>query len=261
MTTDCAGSPMPYGLYISAEGALAQSLRLDTISNNLANVDTAGFKRDLAMFQARYAEEIERGQAEPGSGSINDLGGGVIVLETKTDYSIGPQKHTEVPTDMSIQGEGFFVVQKGNQSYLTRAGNFRLTDTGALVTQDGLPVISDEGDPVAIDPGGGAWNVSHDGVVIQQGGATIRLALTQPESLGDLVKVGENLFAPLSTPKPLEPEQRRVAQGWLEGSSVKPTREMMDMIEASRAFEANVNMIRNQDQMLGTLVNRVLRTG
>jgi flagellar basal-body rod protein FlgF len=251
---------MPYGLYISAEGALAQSLRLDTISNNLANVDTPGFKRDLAVFQARYAEETQRGQDEPGSGSINDLGGGVIVLETKTDYSVGPQKQTEEPTDMSIQGEGFFVVQKGNQSYLTRAGNFRLTDTGALVTQDGLPVLSDEGAPMVIDPEAGPWHLSHNGAVIQQGTA-INLALVQPESLGDLVKAGENLFAPLSTPKPIEPDERRVAQGWLEGSGVKPTREMMEMIESSRAFEANVNMIRNQDQMLGALVNRVLRTG
>ena len=251
---------MPYGLYISAEGALAQSLRLDTISNNLANVDTPGFKRDLAVFQARFAEETQRGQDQPGSGSINDLGGGVIVLETKTDYSIGPQKQTEVPTDISIQGEGFFVVQKDNQTYLTRAGNFRLTDVGALVTQEGLPVMSDEGDPVVIDPEAGPWYVSHDGAVVQQG-ASINLALAQPDSLGDLVKTGENLFTPLSAPKPLEPDQRRVAQGWLEGSSVKPTREMMDMIESSRAFEANVNMIRNQDQILGALVNRVLRTG
>jgi len=251
---------MPYGLYMSAEGALAQSLRLDTIANNLANVDTTAFKRDLAVFQARYAEEMQRGQDEPGSGSINDIGGGVIVKETKTDFSIGPQKKTDVPTDLSIQGEGFFVVQNGNQTNLTRAGNFRLTDIGALVTQDGLPVMSDEGDPVLIDPEAGAWYVSHDGAVVQQG-ATVNLALVQPESLGDLVKMGENLYSSLSTPKALEPEQRRVAQFWLEGSGVKPTREMMDMIEASRAFEANVNMIRNQDQILGTLVNRVLRTG
>ncbi len=93
----------------------------------------------------------------------------MIVLDTKTDYSIGPQKQTDMPTDLSIQGEGFFVVQKGSQTYLTRAGNFRLTDTGALVTQNGYSVMSEEGDPVVIDPEGGPWHFTHDGAVIQQG--------------------------------------------------------------------------------------------
>lgn len=250
---------MPYGLYISAEGALAQSLRMEVISNNLANVDTTGFKRDLALFQARYAEATARGLDMPGSGSVNDLGGGVEVLSTHTDFSTGPLKATQLPTDMAIEGEGFFMVRRGEQDLLTRAGDFMLTPGGALVTQEGYPVLGAEGNPVVIDPQAGPWQVSPDGG-IQQAGETNFLALVSPASLGDLVKTGENLFQPLAPARPVDASQRRVLSGYLEHSGVKAVTEMTDMIETSRAFEANVNMIRNQDQMLGTLVSRVLRS-
>jgi flagellar basal-body rod protein FlgF len=249
---------MSYGLYISAEGAMAQSHRLETIANNLANVDSAGFKRDLAIFQARYAEEIAQGVDFPGSGSINDIGGGVMVAGTLTDYSAGTLKRTEIPTDMAIAGEGFFVVAKNGQNYLTRGGNFLLDAAGNLTTQSGYPVLSEAGTPVVIDPALGPWQVNDDGGIQQAGGVT-NLALMRPRSLADLVKAGENLFMPLAETEPVAPADRRIASGFLELSSVRPTTEMMEMIDASRAFEANVNMIRNQDQMFGTLLSRLMR--
>lgn len=249
---------MSYGIYLSAEGALAQNRRLETIANNLANVDTVGFKRDLAILQARYAEETERGLDFPGSCSINDVGGGVKLACTPTDFSTGPLKHTELPTDMAIPGEGFFVVQKDGQNYLTRAGNFVVDADGLLRTQQGYPVLNETLRPVAIDPALGPWTLTEDGG-IQQGNTVNNLAIMQTASPADLAKAGENLFWPLSTPLRLPPEARRVIGGHLEMSSVRPTTEMVDMIEASRAFEANVNLIRGQDQMMGTLIGRLLR--
>jgi flagellar basal-body rod protein FlgF/flagellar basal-body rod protein FlgG len=249
---------MPYGLYISAEGALAQSRRLDVIANNLANVDTTGFKRDLALFQARYAEETARGQDVPGSGSLNDLGGGVMTHGTPTDFSPSTLKRTGQPQDMAIRGEGFFVVRQEGHDYLTRAGNFVLTAAGELQTTDGASVLSEGGGPVLIDPGV-PWTLTPDGSVLQAGGLT-PLALAMPASYGDLVKVGDNLFHALVPPLPMDPSQRQVVSGFLEQSGVNPTREMVAMIEASRAFEANISLIRNQDQMLGGLVSRVLRS-
>ncbi len=249
---------MSYGLYISAEGALAQNKRLETIANNLANVDTVGFKRDLAVLQARHAEEIEQGLDFPGSRSINDVGGGVTVAGTLTDFSAGGIKHTELPTDMAVAGDGFFVVQKDGQNYLTRAGDFVLDANGFLRTQQGYSVLSDSLQPVTIDPAAGPWLLTEDGG-IQQGTSVNYLALMRTASPGDLVKTGENLFWPLSEPVKLPPEARRVLGGHLELSGVRPTTEMMEMIEASRAFEANVNLIRGQDQMLGTLIGRLLR--
>jgi flagellar basal-body rod protein FlgF len=247
---------MPYGLYLSAEGAQAQSTRLDVIAHNLANVDTVGFKRELAILQARYAEAIEEGLSEPGTGGIDDLGGGITVRETKTDYSPGPLKRTGVPTDVAIQGDGFFAVQKDDETLLTRAGNFSLTALGELITQQGYAVLDDSGAPIVVTDA--QWEISASGAVQQRSG-TQDLALVRPESLGDLVRVGENLFRPLSEPRPVPAAERRVSAGHLEMSSVEATTEMTAMIQASRALEANINMMRVQDEMLSGLVNRVMR--
>lgn len=249
---------MPYGLYISAEGAHAQAKRLEVVANNLANVDTVGFKRDLAVFQARYAEATQRGLDMPGSGSINDLGGGIMVQETMTDYSSGPLKRTDLRTDVAIQGDGYFVVQKDGQNYLTRAGNFQLSSTGQLITQQGYAVMSEDNTPIVIDPSNGDWTVTSSGA-IRQRGVSQNIALASPASPADLVKEGENLFRPLAEPQALESGQRRVASGYLEMSGVRPTTELLEMIDASRAVEANINMMQTQDQMLSALISRVLK--
>ena len=248
---------MPYGLYISAEGAQAQSTLLDVIANNMANVDTVAFKRELAVFQARYAEAIEQGSATPGFGSMEDIGGGIEVRETKTDFSPGPLQHTQNRSDVAIEGEGFFVVQKGEEALLTRAGNFTVAANGRLTTQQGYDVLDDAGTPIIIrDP---RWEITSAGMVRQQGGGQ-SLALVKPQSLGDLVKVGENLFRPLAEPQPIPPAQRSVESGFLEASGVEPTTEMVAMIQAARALEANINLIKAQDEMLGGLINRAMRT-
>jgi len=250
---------MPYGLYISSEGAHAQNKRLEVITNNLANVETVGFKRDLAVFQARFTQAIEDGQAMPGSGSLDDIGGGIMVRETKTDFSPGPFKKTGTWSDVAIKGKGFFTVRKGEETYLTRAGNFRVTGRGELITQQGYPVLNDSGSPIVVNPAGGPVIISPTGQ-IRQGGISQNLALMTPKSLGDLVKAGENLLRPLAEPEPLARDERDVASGFLEVSDVQPTTEMVDMIQASRAVEANIKMIQTQDQMLGNLFGRLMRT-
>jgi flagellar basal-body rod protein FlgF len=249
---------MPYGLYISAEGAQAQSRRMEVVANNLANVNTAGFKRQLAGFQARYTEAAERGLDIPGNGTLADLGGGVLFKSAQTDFSEGRLIHSRMPTDLAINGEGFFAVQKGNRMMLTRAGNFSVNPDGVLVTQQGYPVLSDNYTPITIDPEAGPWTLQADGSLAQDG--TIQnLAMVKPRSLGDLAHAAENLFLPLGPLQPIAPEMRTVQNEFYEGSTVEPTTEMIEMIETSRAFEANVNMIRNQDQMIGNLVTRVLK--
>ncbi len=142
---------------------------------------------------------------------------------------------------------------------MTRAGNFQWTAEGALVTQQGYSVLSDGGAPIAIDPTGGPFDVTPSGT-IRQGGAAQALALVKPNSLGDLAKVGENLYKPLAETQPLADAERRVGWGYLEVSSVRPTTEMVHLIEASRAVEANINMMQAQDQMVAQLIARVMRS-
>ncbi len=251
---------MPYGMYLSAAGADAQSRRLEVLSNNLANVDTPGFKRQFAILQARHSESIERGEDVPGSRSINDVGGGIRADELLFDTSAGAMKKTGVPTDMAINDDGrsFFVVEKDGRRMLTRAGNFRLSPTGVLQTDGGYRVLAQEGDPITLDPSLPPPHVTKNGVVTQ-GTSGVPLRLVRPRSLADLARAGENLFAPLADVPLVPEEERSVIGGYLEMSTVRPAQEMMQLIEATRAYEANIRMIQNQDQMLGSLVNRVLR--
>lgn len=248
---------MLYGIYLSAAGAEAQSRRLDVLAHNMANVDTPGFKRELAVLEARHAEALEQGHDSPGARSLNDLSGGVRFRESVTDFGLGKLRQTRVPTDLALAGDGFFVLDNEGEKLLTRAGDFRITAAGQLVSSHGHAVVSDEGEPIRIDPNL-PWRIHDDGR-LEQAGATFQLAVEQPASVRDLERIGENLFATRSRTTAVAPEQRRVRSGYLELSGVQPAMEMMHLIEASRAYEANVRLIQNHDQMLGALVNRVLR--
>lgn len=248
---------MPYGLYISAAGAHAQTQRVEVLSNNIANAQTPGFKRELAVLQARHSEAISEGQDYPGTRNINNLGGGVYMAETLTDFNQGVFKLTGIESDLAIEGDGFFQVERNGQRLLTRAGNFHFSPDGRLLTSSNAQVLSEEGRPVVIDPNL-PWRFDERGAVVQAGDS-INLALVKPRSLGDLSKAGDNLFLPLAPTVPIEPDARRVHPGYVEHSSVNPILEMTQLIEASRAYEANIRMIQNHDQSLGSLISRLLR--
>ncbi len=251
---------MSYGMYISAEGAKVQSQRLEFIANNLANLETPGFKRDVPTFQARFAEAIQQGDAYPGSKSKNDLGGGVKMIEVNTDFSTGTLRSTKNDTDFAVNGEGFFQVRTpSGETLLTRAGDFNIDAQGRLLTQTGRnEVLDDSGGAIKLDPEQ-PWQFLPGGL-IDQAGSQVAIGLQQPESLGNLVKVGNNAFRSLGTVTPVPTEQRDIRQGYLEQSGVSSTTAMMSMIETSRAFEANTKLIQHQDGMLSQLLSRVLRS-
>lgn len=250
---------MPYGLYLSAAGANAQSHRLEVLSNNLANINTPGFKAHMAMLQSRPTEAIERGEAVAGNGTIDDIGGGVAIQPNRTQFNQGPIRQTGNKTDFAINDEtSFFAIQRGDQQLLTRAGNFMFDSKGSLVTPNGDPVLASSGEPLRIDPNL-PYEVMDDGV-IYQAGQRRALMLMQPRSPGDLARVGDNLFQPLIPANPIADNQRAVVQGSLESSGVQPTTAMMELIEASRVYEANVRLIQTQDQATGQLISRVLQS-
>ena len=252
---------MPYGLYISAAGAEVQARRMELLTNNLANAETVGFKRELAMLSAQHSEAIEQGAAYPGSKQLSDIGGGVEFKETMTDFSTGSMKQTGLKTDVAIENpQSFFVVQdEQGQQLLTRAGNFQTSAEGQLKTTAGHTVLNADNEPIVIDPAL-PFNIDEGGFVVQADQRT-PLALVKPNSMGDLARRGQNTFLPLAPPQPVEPTERKVRSGFLEQSTVKPVQEMMELIQTSRAYEANVRLIQNQDNMIGSLVNRVLRQG
>jgi flagellar basal-body rod protein FlgF len=249
---------MPYGIYLSAAGANAQNHRLEVLSHNLANINTPGFKPHLAMLQARHSEAIERGEVSPGSRSIDDIGGGVQINASETLLQQGPIEQTKRKTDFAINdNDSFFVVQRGEEQLLTRAGGFLFNSQGVLTTTDGDQVMGADGNPIRIDPS--RHYDTHDGGMIQQGTDVRSLMVVKAREPGDLSRVGDNLFRSLTPAEPIASKDRKVISGYLEKSAVVPTTAMMELIEASRLYEANLRMIQHQDQALGSLFGRLLR--
>jgi len=249
---------MYYGLYTSAAGAQAQNQKVEVLSNNLANVNTVGFKRELALLQARDAEAIERGLTGRGKGGLEDVGGGVRMNATFTDYSAGTMQLTHVPTDLAIDSPNtFFQVQNNNQKVLTRAGNFHLDNDGTLVTAAGDPVLGTDGSPIQLDPAL-PFRVLPTGSV-EQAGELTDLALVRPKNISRLQKAGENYFT-TERPTDVTPsDDRNVKVGYLEMSGVNPVEEMVELITASRAYEANVRIIQQHDTATSELISRMLK--
>lgn len=249
---------MPYGLYVSAAGANAQNHRLQVLSNNLANVQTAGYKPQQAVMQSRFAELIERGEAPANTGGVDDVGGGVTVQPVVTQYGEGALRQTDNPTDFAINdAESFFMVERGDQQFLTRAGNFLFDNAGRLITQQGDAVLDVGGRQIVIDPTLPYQVV--DGGRIQQGQGELALMLAKPQNLDSLQHLGGNLFNVPDELDMVRGNERRVVSGYVEQSAVQPTTAMMELIEASRAYEANARMIQNHDSVVGSLISRVLQ--
>jgi flagellar basal body rod protein FlgG len=249
---------MAYGLYMSAAGANAQNHRLRVLSHNLANVETVGFKPQEAVIQSRFAEMIERGQASPGTGGVNDVGGGLTIRPEITHHGEGMLRKTGNETDFALSDANtFFVVQQGDQQLLTRAGNFLFNSAGQLITQQGNPVLDAQGRTIAIDPTQ-PFSILNGGR-IQQGDAMHTLMLARPQRMDEVEHLGGNLFAAPENMELVGGNDRPVVSGFLEQSGVQPTGAMMELIEASRAYEANARMIQNQDHVTGSLISRVLQ--
>lgn len=248
---------MAYGLYLSAAGANAQNHRLEVLSHNLANVNTPGFKPQLAVVKSRNSEAVERGDVPAGSGGVDNLGGAVTISPSLTQFSQGPIRQTGGVGDFAINDDkSFFVVQRGDQKLLTRAGNFNFDSSGKLVTSVGETVLSEGGGPIIVNPLL-PYTVKDDGSVVQ-GTQRQNLMLARPKETGDLSRVGDNLYQSLTELTMVPNNERIVVGGAIEESAVKPTAAMMELIEASRVYEANVRMIQTQDQTLGSLISRVL---
>ena len=249
---------MPYGMYLSASGAHVQNHRLEVLSNNLANINTPGFKPSLAVVAARHNKAIEDGEVSPHSGTLADIGGGAKIQPTQTIFENGPIEVTGNKTDFAIHDDNsFFVVQRGEEQFLTRAGGFVFNSSGQLTNTNGDQVLGVDGNSIQIDPTR-RFEVNNNGV-IQQDGRNIPLMLSRPDSLGDLARAGDNLFRPLAETQLVPPNERAVVSGSLEKSAVNPTTAMMELIEATRAYESNLRLIQHHDQAYGNLIGRLLK--
>lgn len=255
---------MLYGLYLSAQGANAQSQRLDVISNNIANAGTNGFKRDVPLFRQLLPHDVAQGNLNVPPDNLNDSTGGLILDEVVTDFSDGSLTPSGNELDVAITGPGFLQVSDGNEKFLTRDGRLALNVDGEIITQNrGYKVLSASGNPLVIPPGTQEISISNNGTVsISFDGATStpigQLNLLQPQKLKELQKLGEGLFHTAENVPPAGPEVK-VNQGYVESSGANPITDMLELIDASRAFESNLNVAKHQDEALGQLIGSLSR--
>lgn len=254
--------------------------QIDVVGNNIANVNTTGFKTARTVFEDTFSQALGGGTAS------TQIGSGVSMAAISSNYNQGTISRTEVGTDLAIAGDGFFMVRNAADSstYATRAGDFHLDTAGFLVTNDGLRVqgfsdsaLSTRGD-LLIDATGApattnplatvaSFNIDQTGAInvrMSDGTTFVRgqVLLQTFQDPSQLVKEGNNLFSNTGLAGPLA--QTSVPQtngtggiesGALEMSNVDLTSEMTNLIIAQRAFQANAKMITSSDEILQEVVN------
>lgn len=257
---------MMKSLRTAASGMGAQQRRLDVTANNIANVSTTGFKASRAEFQELlYTEERSAGNPDAdGNPTALQVGSGVRTASTQRNFSQGTLESTGNALDLAIEGPGFFeVIDSNGNTVYTRAGAFNINANGALVNSDGHPMNP----PITIPPDATAVTVGRDGVVSVRQADDVaeievgRIELTTFTNPAGLRSLGRNLFEATEAagrPQIGRPGERGVGsltQGFLEGSNVEMTEEMIDMIVSQRAYEINSKVIRTADEMLRSVTN------
>ena len=281
---------MVRGWYTAVSGMRAQQWRLDSVANNLANVDTDGYKREQAAFKA-FPELLLRRMKDDGQylhpfGSadvapiIGKLGTGVELNELFVSFEQGPLKETQSDFDIALDGEGFLAVATPWGERYTRNGSFQLGKEGFLETKEGYPVLGENG-PIRvkennfqIDRDGRVWinaEFADDPniVISRENNTWAETALLDTLKIVEfdidryLKKHGSSLYRETETSGPaviMEAFSRpRVYQGFTEAANVEPVREMVQMIEVNRAYEANQKVIQTHDSMLGVLINQYVK--
>jgi flagellar basal body rod protein FlgG len=248
-----------YGMHLSTAGMMVNQYRQDVVANNIANVDTIGFKHDLALLTERPVESREDAAAARHAHPFFDrLTGGTMAASTRHVLSEGPTILSGGKLDLRIEGRGFFQVSTAAGPRFTRDGRFVLRPDGTLETAaGGHPVIAADGRTLRVPPGGPA-EFDDTGALRQDGEVRQRIAVVDFPDPASLRKVGGNLFAPVGAAKPSD-IQARLRPAALEGSTVDPVSGLTEMIQISRAFEINANFLRLQDQTLGRLISEAAR--
>ena len=253
-------------MYASVSSMLTLQARQGVITNNLANINTTGYKGQTVV--AKSFDEMllhNKDSYENGVSNVKDLGSlsfGVRIDDTFTSYNQGSLVSTDNNTDFAIVGSGFFQVSDdANNTYYTRDGSFKVNPQGYLVTNSGEYVMgtnTQTGNSERIYVGTDLISISPDNSVMINGENKYKFNIVDFENYDYILKTGDNLYRVVDGATETT-SNASVLQGYTEQSNVNVVSEMVDMITVTRAYEANQKMIRSQDSMLEKAVNQVGR--
>ena len=261
---------MQNAMFSGVFAALTSEHRMAIISNNLANVNTVGYKADTVAFKdtmIHFAhdfirEPLENLRSKPLFPEAQQRARVRLAVE-KTDFTQGGMQYTGNPLDIAITGEGFFRIQTPNGDFLSRNGAFCQNADGTLVTKQGWPVLGTNG-PIQIPEGTRGVQINSEGRVFADGAEVAQLDLVGVDRPEGLEKVGANLFRlrPGSTAQETDPRQdgSLINQGYLESANVNPVLEMVNMIEVQRAFEAHLKIMQSSDAVDREAITKVGKT-
>ncbi|MBC7783055.1 MAG: flagellar hook-basal body protein [Burkholderiales bacterium] len=253
---------MIYGLYLSATGVVTNAHQQDVIANNLANSETTGFKRSMALFEQRRVESQVVRAAGGKPNMLDDIGGGQFLAPTFVDFTQGPLEQSANQFDTAISGRGFIAVGDGSgETRLTRAGEMMIDREGNLLTAQGHKVL--DSNRTAINLKGYAQHelaLNNKGQISHGRDVLATIGLFDSSDTAALRPVGENLLA-LTGDARLVPAKGEFLSGFVERSNVDPANELTKLMETQRLLEGNANMIKYQDATLAKLVNEVGKIG
>ncbi len=255
------------GLYTAYTGMLNEQYRMDIMSNNLANADTVGFKKEGSTSQA-YSEvmavKIKDTTEEPNTPKrLGNMSLGVKIGQTYTDFSQGSLRDTGNTFDLALSGDGFFNIEFTNKAgetstKYTRAGNFTLTKDGYLTTKDGDYVLGENG-RIQLSTTAGNTVIMEDGSIYQDDELVTKLKITEFEDTNYLTHYGESMWDAKEGAVANDATDFRIHQGYVEMSNISVVTEMVNMISIQRQYEANQKLITTYDESLDKSVNQIGR--
>jgi len=243
---------MDNAVYVGVSRQMVLRREMDIIANNIANLDTAGFKVESLMHKT-----------DPAAPAMT-LGGPRPVKFVAADnvarnFGQGALNKTDAPLDMAIEGQGFFQVQTPEGPRFTRDGRFTTDPTGRLVNQQGYAVLSDGGGEITVDSEKGQVSIGADGTMSQGNELVGKVGMFSFANQGALEKAGDNSFRNSSNLQPEVAAGAKLRQGHLETSNVKPVLEITRMVEVSRAYESTAKMIDSEAELSRRSVERLGR--
>lgn len=241
---------MENALLISLSRQMALQRRMDVLANNMANVNTAGFKSDSLMFE-EYVMPVARMSDHNGSQARLSYVQDVAVFR---DFAEGTAEQTGAELDVAISGDGWLVVQTPNGDRYTRNGQLKLDAGGQLVTQDGFPVLG-QGGPVTFTVDETGIEIARDGTISTSQGTKDRLRVVRFENNNQLKKEGSTLFSTGATPTPAD--NAEVMQGMVEKSNVQPVIALTRIIETVRAYTAVTRTLQQTHDLRRDAIERL----
>ncbi len=253
-------------IYSPLSGAIAQERVLETIANNMANMNTVGFKGDRVTFtllqpepEKNYRDPLPPANYKVGVEQLMNIRGNemayVGIADVTRDEAQGPAISTGNPTDIMIEGEGLMAVNTPDGVRYTRNGSLAVSRDGVLANKDGMPIMGEKGNIVVR---AGAFEINDSGEVWQDKHLLDRIQLFKIKEGESLERVGDNLLhyggAPEGITTVAHPQMR---QGFLEGSNVNAIKNLTDMIVAHRSYEAYQKAINDYDQMMQKSSNQI----